>query len=331
MGTSRWSDEHYEDRKATRATTKTSTFAYHDSVKVAAASGVDKGVHKSLDVKGVKLRESRDSTEHPNTHAVAVLFDVTGSMSSVPRTLQANLPKLMSLLIRKGYLESPQIMVGAIGDATTDKYPIQIGQFESGIEIENDLTNVILEGGGGGQQTESYELAMYFMAKHTSLDCFEKRNKKGYLFIVGDEMAYKNVSKRQVLDHIGDSMESDLTTKALVEELKKMYEVYYILPRMTTYFADENIANYWKGLLGQNFLKLEDPAGISELIASTVGIAEGNVDLDEVSKDLKATGSSINVIESVSRTLAPIMARSGGKKIAIAVGASSSVAGLSKV
>ena len=38
--------------------------------------------------------------------------------------------------------------------------------------------------------TESYELAMYFMARHTALDCHEKRGKRGYLFIIGDEMAY---------------------------------------------------------------------------------------------------------------------------------------------
>jgi len=127
MGTTRWSDDHYTDRKLFRASTGTATFKHDDDVKKGKASGV----HKKLDVKGVKLRESRDSVEHPTSHAVAVLFDVTGSMAGVPRILQANLTKLMSLLIRKGYLEHPQIMIGAIGDATTDQYPIQIGQFEN--------------------------------------------------------------------------------------------------------------------------------------------------------------------------------------------------------
>ena len=69
---------------------------------------------------GVAVRESRDSDIHPESHAVAVLFDVTGSMQKVPRILQENLPRLMGLLIRKGYLEHPHILIGAIGDATCD-------------------------------------------------------------------------------------------------------------------------------------------------------------------------------------------------------------------
>src|SRR5258706_8080797 len=98
-------------------------------------------------------------------------------MEKVPRVLQAHLPKLVGLLIRKGCLEHPQILIGAIGDATCDTAPLQVGQFESGIEIEEDLGKLFLEGGGGGQVTESYELAMYFMARHTSIDCHEKRGK----------------------------------------------------------------------------------------------------------------------------------------------------------
>src|SRR5205085_5425976 len=140
---------------------------------------------------GVSARQRRDSGNHPPSHAVSVLFDVTGSMQSVPRILQANLPRLMDLLIRKGYLEHPQIIVGGIGDATCDRAPLQIGQFESGIEIDDDLGKLYLEGGGGGQKTESYELAMYFLARHTALDCFEKRRERGYLFLIGDEMPYE--------------------------------------------------------------------------------------------------------------------------------------------
>ena len=50
-----------------------------------------------------------------------------------------------------------------------------MGQFESGNEIEDDLSRIFLEGGGGGQQTESYELALYFLARKTKTDCFEQR------------------------------------------------------------------------------------------------------------------------------------------------------------
>src|SRR5512144_834384 len=132
------------------------------------------------------VRESRDSAEHPVSLAVAVLFDVTGSMGTVPRVLQAKLPDLHSLVQRRGYVEHPQLLFGAIGDATCDRVPLQIGQFESDNRMDAQLGTIVLEGGGGGQRTESYELAAYFMARHTRLDSLVKRGRRGYLFIIGD-------------------------------------------------------------------------------------------------------------------------------------------------
>src|SRR6185369_14338805 len=123
---------------------------------------------------------------------------VTGSKGSVPRSLQAKLPQLLGLLLRKAYVRHPQILFGAIGDATCDRAPLQVGQFESDNRLDDDLSRILLEGGGGGQQTESYELAMYFMARHTTIDCFDKRGKRGYLFIIGDEMAYGQVKGGEV-------------------------------------------------------------------------------------------------------------------------------------
>ena len=186
MGSGRWSTDVYDAAARFRAASGASAFAYSD--------GGATQVHPALDPRGV-MRESRDSAEHPESLAIAVLFDVTGSMRGVPRALQAKLPQLLGLLLRKGYVEHPQIMFGAIGDATCDRAPLQVGQFESDNRMDDDLGRILLEGGGGGQKTESYELAMYFMARHTAIDCFDKRGRRGYLFIIGDEMAYPRVKR----------------------------------------------------------------------------------------------------------------------------------------
>lgn len=303
MGSTRWSDDHYADRAAYRASTGTPAFAYDADVK---SGKVAASVHDKLNPHGVKLREARDSDVHPETLAIAVLFDVTGSMQTVPRILQQNLPKLMGLLIRKGYVEHPAIMVGAIGDATCDRAPLQVGQFESGIEIENDLTNLYLEGGGGGQDTESYELAMYFVARHTVTDCYEKRGKKGYLFLIGDERSYDKVNKGQVEKVIGEKIQDSIATKDILNELDEKWNVFMILPNMTSHWSDKSVHEHWRALVGQNYLKLEDPAGICELIASVVGVAEGKVDLEDVSRDLADAGTDKRVAASVTKSLVPV-------------------------
>src|SRR5258705_3828724 len=168
MGGTNWSDDHYRERAQLRARTGASAFAHDHNVRAGQAAAK---AHRKMDPLGVKLRESRDSDAHPTSHAVGVLMDVTGSMREVPVILQANLPKLMGLLIRKGYLEHPQILIGGIGDATCDRAPLQLGQFESGIEIQDDPRKLFLEGGGGRHLTQSSQLAMYVMSRPTNLAC----------------------------------------------------------------------------------------------------------------------------------------------------------------
>src|SRR5260370_27260712 len=227
MGSGRWSTDVYVAAARYRAATGTGAFAYTDTGAT--------HVHPNLDPYDVTVRESRDSAEHPRSLAIAVLFDVTGSMRNVPRTLQAKLPQLLGLLLRKGYADDPQIMFGAIGDATCDRAPLQVGQFESDNRMDKDLERILLEGGGGGQKTESYELAMYFMARHTATDCFEKRGKRGYLFIIGDEMPYPAVKPREVSAWIGDELPQPVAVRNLVAQLTRRWDTYYLLPEGASY------------------------------------------------------------------------------------------------
>jgi hypothetical protein len=260
--------------------------------------------HANLDPRFVVARESRDSDEHPNSQAIAVLFDVTGSMGNVPRILQTKLPELFGLLIRKGYVDHPQIMFGAIGDATCDRVPLQIGQFESDNRLDEDLGNILLEGGGGGQKTESYELAMHFIARHTSIDCHEKRGKRGYLFIIGDEMPYPRVKWREVEQVIGHrSLSQDIPTAEAVAELTERYDVYYILPVGAAHAGDGEVLEAWRALLGQNVIELDDLDAVCETIAVTIGLAEDAIDLDEGLADLRDVGSAAGA--SVAKALAP--------------------------
>src|SRR5688572_7662942 len=138
MGGSRWSDDHYTAKRATLRATGKSDFGYTDHVRSSPDPAAKKS-HDKMNPLDVKVRESRDSDAHPESLAIAVMFDVTGSMHQVPQILLKNLPKLMGLLLKKGYVAHPQILVGCIGDATCDRAPLQVGQFESGIEIDDDM------------------------------------------------------------------------------------------------------------------------------------------------------------------------------------------------
>jgi hypothetical protein len=295
MGSGRWSTDVYSARDNYRRATGTSAFAYSDAGA--------REAHAALDPKGVRKREARDSQEHPDSTPIAVLFDVTGSMGTVPRTLQTKLPQLLGLLTRKGYAADPQILFGAVGDATCDRVPLQIGQFESDNRMEDDLEKIVLEGGGGGQKRESYELAMYFMARHTTLDSV-RRGRRGYLFLIGDEMPYDQVKPKEVKRFVGDELTEPVSTEAILAELQRTFGVYYLMPTAAGWGGDPEILARWRGLLGQNVILLDDLDAVCETIALTVGLAEDRVDLDAGLADLVEFGSSAG--GTVRRALAPL-------------------------
>jgi hypothetical protein len=301
MGSGTWSTNVYDAAARYRAATGASAFAYSD--------GGATSTHDDLNPFGVTVRESRDSDGHPESLALAVLFDLTGSMGNVPRTLQSKLPGLLGLLMRKGYVEHPQILFGAVGDATCDRAPLQVGQFESDNRMDDDLGKILLEGGGGGQMRESYELAMYFMARHTAMDCLDKRGRRGYLFMIGDELAYPKVKKREIAKIIGGEPPEDIAMASIVEELKRKFEVYFIIPEGAYHSGDDRLTEFWHTHLGQNVIRLDDLDAVCETIALTVGLAEDAVDLDEGLDHLREFGSDTGT--SVSRALAPLNSRRG--------------------
>ena len=140
------------------------------------------------------------------------------------------------------------------------------------------------------------------MARHTALDCFEKRNQRGYLFVLGDETPYPKVKRKEVARVIGDGLQTDIPVEELIAELERTFEVYYVLPKMTHHWNNPLVHRRWVELLGQNTLRLEDPAAICELIASTIGMAEGKVDL----KHWRTTCGKLDlqrVAQAVKKTL----------------------------
>jgi hypothetical protein len=266
-------------------------------------------VHEDLDPSkknkaGVIIRESRDSQEHPNSLGIAVIFDVTGSMRKVPRAFIERLNGLMGLLIKKGYVPHPQLLFGAVGDATGDKVPLQIGQFESGNELDDSLTKIVLEGNGQTNLRESYELAMYFLARYASMDCLEKRGKKGYCFLIGDENPFSRVSKKEVDSIIKDPIEEDIDLPAVIRQLEEKFNVFWITPSGTRYWTDEKIVNYNRDLWDQRYIRLENPEDVCELIATTIGINEG-YDPDQVVRDLLEMGADKNSVKRASAAIVP--------------------------
>lgn len=230
-----------------------------------------RSLNSAMNPYGVQLRESRDSVEHPESLAIIFGLDVTGSMMQVPHFLvKEGLPHIMGKLIQKG-IEHPQVLFVAIGDHECDNAPLQIGQFESGDDqLDQWLTDVYLEGGGGGNAGESYLLAWYFAGYHTSIDCFEKRGTKGFLITIGDEPCLKTLPQRSLKGIMGDGQYEDFKHFDLLSKAQEKYDVYHINVTQTGKGRLKETQDSWSQLLADRFINVDRQEDIADVISDLI-------------------------------------------------------------
>jgi hypothetical protein len=328
MGGGTWDNTTYTGNVHAARAAGRSSFDYSDAIRSGRKAATPHDLLNPLSVAGPMspfagkvMREVTVSAEHPRPTPVAIMLDVTGSNIESARQVHAKLPQLFGLLQRKGYVEDPQILIGAIGDANSDNVPLQVGQFESDNRIDAMVEAMYLEGNGGGQNHETYELGAYFLARHTHLESWHKQGRKGYAIFIGDELPYDMVkrnydsgyygTKHTLRSLTGDQLEADVATEQIFKELREQYEVFFLFQEQGAYRAEE-ILPAWRRLLGENALTLRDPSTVCEFIAGLLGMREGGLDLEEVQADMREIGVDASTIRSVGKTLTMVAGGSRG-------------------
>ena len=243
-----------------------------------------KELDNAMSLLDVGIREARDSDANPNSTAIIIGSDVTGSMGIIAEKIaKKGLGTLFTEIYSRQPVSDPQVMVMAIGDATQwDSAPLQGGQFEADVDAGTKwLEKIYVEGGGGGNSFESYDLPVYFAANHTSIDCFEKRNEKGFLFTIGDEPPPTYTEKSCVIKTIasdGDGLQEDrIPFKQVIEQASKMYHYFHIMIAQGSHAKSwpDAVQNAWRDLLGQNAIWLEDYDKLGETIISILQVTKG--------------------------------------------------------
>jgi hypothetical protein len=182
---------------------------------------------------------------------------------------------------------------------------------------------MVVEGGGGGQKSESYQNAAYFLAEHTVHDAWERRRKKGYVYVIGDELSWTYVDPEEIFALTGDVIPAPIPTARVFERVKERYETFFILPDGAHNGGDRQVLGFWRSLLGENVLQLREPNGAAELIALSIGTREATVDLDEGAQHL----ADLGVDPSVRDAVVTALAKQPTGAVARATGALSGLAG----
>ncbi len=231
-----------------------------------------------LDPKGVTIRESRDSDDNPESTAIIIAQDITGSMGSISEVMaRKGVPTLATEIYDRKPVTDPHIMCMAIGDIECDTAPLQVTQFEADIRIAEQLEKIYLEGGGGANGYESYAMAWYFAAYHTSIDCFEKRGKKGYLFTIGDEPPTRQLLANDIKRFLGSAPQEDIDMDSLLTLVSRKWEIFHLMVEEGSHFrgSPDKVVTEWTEILGQRAIRLADHTKLAETIVSIIQINEG--------------------------------------------------------
>ncbi len=248
------------------------------------------------------------TTDSPSP--LVIVCDVTGSMGEWPKTIFSKLPYLD--IEGKEYLgPDMEISFAAIGDAKMgDRYPLQVQKFDKGTNLAERLKALKVEGGGGGDLCESYELGALYYARNVTMP----KATKPIIIFIGDEGLHDYVEKAHgQAHHINISAKVD--TPAIFEELTRKYAVYVIRKHYSSGgVIDLPIQKQWVELLNEDHVV---PLQAAERVVDVIfGIlAKETNRIDYFRKELEERQDA-GQVDTVYKSLATVHALASSPKSA---------------
>ncbi len=232
---------------------------------------------------------------------LVVAVDITGSMRELPKLIFEKLCILYNealFFLPEELKDSFEISFAAIGDAYADRYPLQITDFATGFELDQNIKSLNPEGGGGAAYRETYELLAYYYATRCNMPKAMKTIRPMLIFI-GDEGYYAKINRGQIKDLMGDPPQTDLISLEIFEKLRKKFDVYILRVEYQDQKANQEIHESWIEALGkERVIMLREPRRVVDTV---LGLIAANVDQFDLFKErieVRQTPEQVDLVYS---------------------------------
>eukprot|EP00455_Lapot_gusevi_P018726 TRINITY_DN2025_c0_g2_i2.p1 TRINITY_DN2025_c0_g2~~TRINITY_DN2025_c0_g2_i2.p1 ORF type:complete len:311 (+),score=120.49 TRINITY_DN2025_c0_g2_i2:82-1014(+) len=236
-------------------------------------------------------------------NAIVCAIDVTGSMGDWSKIIYDKLPMFYGQILMQGYLEDPSISFAAVGDCNFDRAPLQVTEFAQGLDIDEQIEKMWLEGGGGAGDAESYEFAAYFYSTHVEFPNMAPGHKP-FFFFTGDEKFYRSISRTAIKKYLGDDLPASVMATTAFDQLKEKYHVFLLKKPYSDDRAEQKISEMWETVLpAHHILRFSNPKACIDVMLGALALAGRTRTLDQYVNDLQDRGQSQQRIDEVTAAL----------------------------
>lgn len=250
-----------------------------------------KTLDSSMEPNGKRIRSSAKTP-------LIIMLDVTGSNINFARLIYDKFPMFYGEIEKHGYLKDFDICICAIGDERShDEFPLQVSDFSKGIEIDSWLEKLVLEGNGGGNYHESYELAAHYLLNNVDYE----PDAHPLIFFIGDEMAYETVSISDA-QKIGIPIQDKYDPFPLLNQ-KFGNRVYMMLNKYGGHSFLDEVTEFWKKEMPpEHVIKITEEKAIVDLMLGIIAI-EAKRSLRTYTSDMLGRGQTQERIAGVTSSL----------------------------
>lgn len=234
-------------------------------------------------------------------HPIIVVLDVTGSNIDFARVVYDKMPMFYGQIEQKGYLRDFDISFCAVGDIFSDKYPIQVGDFAKGLEIDKWLEKVVLEGNGGPFGEESYETMALYLNRNFKCEVYAEP----IIFFIGDEIPYASIKDKN-FTALGLEKTEDTNSQKEFQNLRDKYDdhVFMLLNKACGRSWYNSIIEKWRTYLNpQHVILIEEEKSIVDLMLGIIAMVFGTRTMESYEADMREREQTEERIRNVKKSL----------------------------
>ena len=280
----------------------TGSYAYAPAAAISASAERAKAAgprtYKGKSGPNEKIIDPHKRVSTQSKNPVIVAIDVTGSMASWPFEIFDRLPLLYNTLAQ--YRPDVEICFAAIGDATVDRWPLQVTTFAGGFDLEQLLGSLFGEG-GGGDAPESYGLFAHWVNTHVETPALDETP---FLIVFGDINMHPKVDRKQVEHYLGDKLNADVDSLAAWQAVTKKWNTWFL--RRPGGKRGDVIDDQWGKAIGaQKVFHIEDEQRAVDYALGLIARSWGHFDNFQDNMRARQDESKVKQISKLIEVVCP--------------------------